>query len=107
MVDRRDDADGREAGPPRREFAERVQAAVAALGAGEVVTYGEIAEAAGYPGAARAVGAVLAASDGSLPWWRVVTVNGRLVPGLEPTHARLLEREGVVVRSGRVARPRR
>ncbi len=66
---------------------------------GEVVTYGEVAAEAGFPGAARAVGNLLAAAgDGDdLPWWRVVTSTGRLVPGHEPEHARRLRAEGVRV----------
>ena len=62
-----------------------------------MVTYGEVAALAGKPGAARGVGAVLAGSDGSLPWWRVVNASGRLVPGHEVEHARRLRREGVDV----------
>ncbi|MGC8474583.1 MAG: MGMT family protein [Candidatus Dormibacteria bacterium] len=56
------------------------------------MTYGDVARLAGRPGAARAVGMVLARSSG-LPWWRVVTANGRLVPGLEAEQASRLERE--------------
>ncbi len=87
-------------------FTARVRAAIGRLEAGQVSTYGEIALEAGYPGAARAVGAVLARSDGELPWWRVVTATGRLVPGAEHEHARRLEDEGVEVRNGRVVRVR-
>jgi methylated-DNA-protein-cysteine methyltransferase-like protein len=83
-------------------FEERVAAVIAALRPGEVATYGEVAAEAGYPGAARAVGGVLARSDG-LPWWRVVAANGRLVPGHEAEHARRLRSEGVRVQAGRVA----
>jgi alkylated DNA nucleotide flippase Atl1 len=43
----------------------------------------------------------MARSDG-LPWWRVVTGTGRLVPGHEAEQARRLRAEGVVVRNGRV-----
>lgn len=68
---------------------------------GEVVSYGEVAEQAGFPGAARAVGNLLRTSEG-LPWWRVVTAGGRLVPGHEVKQTRLLRAEGVVVREGRV-----
>jgi methylated-DNA-protein-cysteine methyltransferase-like protein len=82
-------------------FEDRVREALAALRPGEVVTYGEIAEQVGHPGAARAVGNVLADSDG-LPWWRVVTSTGRLVPGHEATQARRLRAEGVEVRRNRV-----
>lgn len=70
---------------------------------GDLMTYGEVALEAGFPGAARAVGRVLRVSDG-LPWWRIVTSTGRLVPGLEHEHAKLLQREGVMVKDGRVVR---
>lgn len=69
---------------------------------GEVASYGEIAEEAGHPGAARAVGNLLSRSEG-LPWWRIVRANGRLVSPKEKDQARLLEREGVSVIDGRVA----
>jgi methylated-DNA-protein-cysteine methyltransferase-like protein len=82
-------------------FERRVVDALHRIRAGEVATYGEIAEEAGSPGAARAVGNVLARVEG-LPWWRVVTSSGRLAPGHERTQARLLRDEGVAVRAGRV-----
>jgi methylated-DNA-protein-cysteine methyltransferase related protein len=91
-------------------FADRVAEVVASLPPGTVATYGEVAEEAGTPGAARAVGSVLREHGARLPWWRVVTATGRLVPGLETEHARRLEAEGVACRDGRVrsgARPRR
>src|SRR5438105_75359 len=87
-----------------RTFAERVRAVLRGLRPGEVVTYAEVAEEAGHPGAARAVGNVLAGSDG-LPWWRVVTASGRLVRGHEREQARLLRAEGVLA-DGRVGRVR-
>jgi methylated-DNA-protein-cysteine methyltransferase related protein len=87
------------------EFERAVARVLDALQPGEVVTYGEVASEAGRPGAARAVGAVLAGSDGRYPWWRVVTSTGRLVPGHEREHARLLRGEGVAVRNGRVVGP--
>jgi len=71
---------------------------------GEVITYGEVAAEAGRPGAARAVGRILATSDTGYPWWRVVTSTGRLVPGHEAEHARRLRAEGVTVVGRRVAR---
>jgi methylated-DNA-protein-cysteine methyltransferase-like protein len=86
-------------------FEDAVAAVICGLAPGEVVTYGEVAAEAGRPGAARAVGAFLAHCDGEVPWWRVVTTTGRLVPGHEREHARRLKAEGVIVRQGRVARP--
>jgi methylated-DNA-protein-cysteine methyltransferase-like protein len=91
------------------DFRACVEAVVHSLGHGEVVSYGDVAAEAGFPGAARAVGAILAnPTPGSdLPWWRVVTATGRLVPGHEQEHARRLLAEGVAMIGGKVARPRR
>ena len=83
-------------------FAERAEAVIRGLQPGEVVTYGEVAADAGRPGAARAVGHLLATRPEDLPWWRVVAATGRLVPGHEAEHARRLEAEGVRLRGGRV-----
>ena len=57
------------------DFGDAVREVITALAPGELVTYGEVAAEAGYPGAARAVGRVLRDSSG-LPWWRVVTASG-------------------------------
>ncbi len=70
-------------------------AVLRSLSAGDVVTYGEVAAEAGSPGAARAVGNLLARCDDDVPWWRVVTSTGRLVPGHEAEQARRLRSEGV------------
>jgi methylated-DNA-protein-cysteine methyltransferase related protein len=78
-----------------------VSAVIRATRAGDVVTYGEVAAEAGYPGAARAVGTVLSRSA-DLPWWPVVNAAGRLAPGNERVQARLLAGEGVRVAEGRV-----
>jgi methylated-DNA-protein-cysteine methyltransferase-like protein len=83
-------------------FEQAVVRVLHSVGPGEVVTYGEVAAEAGFPGAARAVGRILATSDHDLPWWRVVTSSGRLVPGHEDEHARRLRAEGVATRDGHV-----
>lgn len=83
-------------------FTERAAAVIRSIPRGEVLTYGEVAREAGSPGAAKAVGNLLSRTDG-LPWWRVVTADGRLVPHKEEEHARLLRAEGVPIRAGRVA----
>jgi alkylated DNA nucleotide flippase Atl1 len=85
-----------------RELEERLAAVVAALVPGEVVSYGDVADDAGLPGRARAVGHLLAADAADLPWWRVVTSAGRLVPGHEADQAGRLRAEGAVVRDGKV-----
>jgi methylated-DNA-protein-cysteine methyltransferase-like protein len=87
------------------EFEKRVRGVLRGLRKGEVATYGEVAEEAGFPGAARAVGNVLARGKG-LPWWRVVSSAGRLVPGHESEHARRLRREGFTIVNGRIRQSR-
>ncbi len=81
---------------------EEIIAVIAALETGEVVSYGDVAATAGWPGRARLVGRLLATTDHEVPWWRVVSSSGRLVPGGEDQQQRLLEGEGVVVAEGRV-----
>jgi methylated-DNA-protein-cysteine methyltransferase-like protein len=90
-------------------FRTRVLAALRSVGPGQVVSYGDLAVEAGYPGAARGVGAVLAGSgpEERLTWWRVVYGDGRLAPGKEAEQGRLLAAEGVTVQAGRVALDRR
>lgn len=83
-------------------FEQAVADVLLALKPGDVVTYGEVATEAGYPGRARAVGRFLAEQGGGYPWWRVVTASGRLVPGNEVAHAMHLAAEGVAVKGNRV-----
>ncbi len=80
----------------------RILDVILALQPGEVVTYGDIAEVAGYPRQSRLVGRILATSDLDLPWWRVVNAAGRLVPGHEREQTALLRAEDVLIRDGRV-----
>jgi methylated-DNA-protein-cysteine methyltransferase-like protein len=92
---------------PGSDFDAVVTKVIRSLREGDVVTYGEIALEAGYPGLSRAVGALLSRNDDAkLPWWRVVNASGRLVPGHEADQARRLRAEGVDVDldAGRVAR---
>lgn len=63
---------------------------------GSVTTYGDLC-----PAAPRFAGAVLAAcNDPGVPWQRVVRADGSLAKG--PRQRRLLQREGVPIRGGRV-----
>jgi methylated-DNA-protein-cysteine methyltransferase-like protein len=84
------------------ERTRRILDVIRALQPGEVVTYGDIAEVAGYPRMSRLVGRILAITDDDLPWWRVVNSVGRLVPGNEREQSALLRAEGVKVESGKV-----
>jgi methylated-DNA-protein-cysteine methyltransferase related protein len=83
-------------------FERRVIGVIVALAEGEVVSYGDVAHDAGYPGRARAVGAVLARHGGELPWWRVVRGDGTLAAPPAAEQAAALRAEGVTVRVGRV-----
>jgi methylated-DNA-protein-cysteine methyltransferase-like protein len=46
---------------------------------GKVATYGDIAYAAGYPGAARQVAWALHADSAGLPWHRIVGAGGTIL----------------------------
>lgn len=87
---------------PDGDFRQKVEAAVNALAPGEVVSYGEIAEQAGYPGAARAVGGILRDASPRMPWWRVIAADGRLISPSANEQAARLRAEGVTLRGGRV-----
>jgi methylated-DNA-protein-cysteine methyltransferase-like protein len=71
---------------------------------GKVATYGDVARAAGYPGAARQVAWALHQSKGGLPWHRVVGAGGHIrLPGHAGLEQRArLEAEGVVFRGARI-----
>jgi methylated-DNA-protein-cysteine methyltransferase related protein len=71
---------------------------------GKVATYGSVAKAAGFPGAARQVVWALRATSG-LPWHRVVGAGGHIrLPGAHGLEQRMkLEFEGVRFRGTRVA----
>lgn len=66
--------------PGSTPFARRVYGEVARIPYGQVRTYGEIADAAGRPGAARAVGTLMSKNPLCLgvPCHRVVAAGGRL-----------------------------
>ncbi|HKZ18774.1 MAG TPA: MGMT family protein [Acidimicrobiia bacterium] len=74
-------------------FEEAVLSVLRSLEAGEVVTYGEVAELAGYPGRARGVGRILAITEEDLPWWRVVGSGGKLRSPHPALQAHLLASE--------------
>ena len=83
------------------DFTQSVIDVLHRLEPGEVASYGEVAEEAGFPGAARAVGNLLATTDG-LPWWRVIRSDGTLAATKPAEQARRLIGEGLVVENGRV-----
>jgi methylated-DNA-protein-cysteine methyltransferase-like protein len=81
----------------------RMEKTIRTIPRGKVSTYGAIARAAGYPGAARQVAAVLRRSFG-LPWQRVLGAGGEIkLRGDSAIEQRLrLEAEGVRFRGRRV-----
>lgn len=81
----------------------RIEQTIHAIPRGKVSTYGAIARAAGFPGAARQVAAVLRRGFG-LPWQRVLGAGGEIkLRGDSAIEQRLrLEAEGVRFRGRRV-----
>jgi len=80
-----------------------ILAAIRNVPRGQVSTYGGIARAAGYPGAARQVVAALRSAY-DVPWHRIVGAGGAIrLRGDSAIEQRLrLEAEGVTFRGGRV-----
>ncbi|HWF08448.1 MAG TPA: MGMT family protein [Bryobacteraceae bacterium] len=83
---------------------ERVLAVVRKIPKGKVATYGDVAAAAGFPGAARQVVWALRSGGKAVPWHRVLGAKGRvLLPGPNGLEQRLrLRTEGVVIAGDRV-----
>ncbi|MGZ4640290.1 MAG: MGMT family protein [Actinomycetes bacterium] len=81
------------------DFEDRVLAAVEAIPAGRVMSYGDVAEYVGR-GGPRQVGRVMALSGGSVPWWRVLHADGSPPPGKEQEALALLRGDGTPLRSG-------
>lgn len=76
---------------------------------GKVVTYGELAQLANLPGAARFAGSLLKQlpPNSSLPWHRVINAQGRIsLPPDSPeglAQMRRLRDEGVTVVDGKIS----
>lgn len=82
-------------------FYDRVVKFIKSIPAGRVTTYGQIADYAGNPRAAREVAYILHSSSEkeNLPWQRVINSKGRI--SMKPGHGyelqkQLLEDEGIV-----------
>jgi O-6-methylguanine DNA methyltransferase len=83
-----------------------VLAVVRRIPPGRVATYGDVAELAGRPGAARAVGNIMSGCGRpDIPAHRVIAAGGRLggYGGQEQLKRALLIAEGVTMRGARVA----
>lgn len=88
---------------PDRMF-QAILAKVRSIPRGKVATYGDVAYAAGYPGAARQVVWALH-SDNGLPWHRVVGAGGQIrLTGEHGFEQRMrLQAEGVQFKGQRIA----
>lgn len=81
-------------------FSQRVEAVVAQIPKGRVMTYGQLAAICGNARAARIVGGIAHFGDPELPWQRVVNKQGGLAagyPGGRSAHAQHLIAEGVKI----------
>jgi methylated-DNA-protein-cysteine methyltransferase related protein len=89
------------AGMSRDAYIEAVLALVERIPAGRVMSYGAIAEYVGI-GGPRQVGGVMARYGDAVPWHRVVTAAGRVVPGHTAEALRRLRAEGTPLRGEHV-----
>lgn len=92
----------------RDSIDQKIWQVVAAIPAGKVASYGQVAKAAGLARAPRRVSPALnrATDDMALPWHRVIRGNGELAfPEQHPNYQRqrqLLVAEGVLFRNKKV-----
>lgn len=88
------------------KFDDAIQSVVSRIATGQVMSYGEVAQAAGYPRHARMVSKAMRQSPVSLPWHRVVRSDRTLAfeVGSEPyqNQKNLLCKEGVTFCNGKV-----
>lgn len=80
---------------------ERVRDAVAAVPAGSVTCYGDVARVTGTP-SPRLVGRVLSEDGADLPWHRVLHSDGTPAPHKPHEQLALLRAEGVLADGSRV-----
>ncbi len=84
-------------------FKERVLGVVKKIPKGTTASYREVAEAAGRPGAYRAVGTILKGNDNpAIPCHRVIHADGSLggYNGMKGKKEKLLRKEGALLPDG-------
>jgi methylated-DNA-protein-cysteine methyltransferase-like protein len=86
----------------RVERERRIIDVLMSLQDGEVTTYGDVADVAGYPKMSRLVGRIVGQTDVDIPWWRVVNASGQLRSSNPRLQAEILAEEAVIVRNARV-----
>jgi alkylated DNA nucleotide flippase Atl1 len=88
------------------DYVGRVLDVVDAIPAGQVMSYGDVAEYLGQ-GGPRQVGRVMALWGGGVAWWRVVHADGSLLAGHERSALARYEAEGTPLRrAGGTGTPR-
>ena len=87
------------------KFDKAIWQTVSRIASGQVMSYGEVARAAGYPRHARMVSKAMSRSIEALPWYRVVRSDRTLAfePGSDAYNKQqaLLESEGVQFINGK------
>lgn len=85
----------------RDDQVERVRGLLAAVPPGRVITYGDLAAAAGLS-SPRLAGRILSEDAADLPWHRVVNATGRAAPHKVAEQLRRLRAENVPMHDDRV-----
>ncbi len=90
----------------QKKFDSAIWNVVSQIGSGRVMSYGEVARAAGYPRHARMVSRAMTRSPTVLPWYRVVRSNRTLAFDVDSDaynkQAKLLKNEGVDIIKGKI-----
>ena len=90
----------------QNKFDKAIWKVVSRIASGRVMSYGEVARAAGYPRHARMVSRAMSRSAEPLPWYRIVRSDRTLAfdVGSKPyiKQQGLLAKEGVTLVDGRV-----
>jgi methylated-DNA-protein-cysteine methyltransferase-like protein len=91
----------------QHKFDKAIWKTVSGIASGRVMSYGEVARAAGYPRHARMVSKAMSRSAEALPWYRVVRSDRTLAFAVGSAsynkQQSLLEKEGVRIIKGKVA----
>jgi len=87
-----------------RAMLDQLRRTISRIPKGRVATYGDVARAAGFPGAARQVAWALHNAKGGIPWHRVLGAGGQIrLAGHAGLEQRIrLQAEGVAFRGSRV-----
>lgn len=90
----------------QNQFDQAIWKIVSKIPVGQVMGYGEVARAAGFPRHARMVSKAMSRSPTPLPWYRVVRTNRTLAFEVGSSaygkQKKLLEKEGVQILNGKI-----